>query len=110
MQYLEFHPGEREKSNVVVVSLICLFQIYRLRDYETLYGVKDFIQCRALQRTSPSLEGMGRMHGHKSIGYIGLYKSKTILPLHGPSQVFKRCVEEYSPNDPNEDFQEGLGP
>ena len=44
------------------------------------------------------------------IGYIGLYESKTILPLHGPSQqVFKRCVEEYSPNDPNEDFQKGLG-
>ena len=25
-------------------------------------------------------------------------------------QVFKRCVEEYSPNDPNEDFQEGRSP
>ena len=25
-------------------------------------------------------------------------------------QVFKRCVEEYSPNDPNEDFVEGFSP
>ena len=49
---------------------------------------------------------MERMHRLKSIGYIGLYEPKTILPLHGPSQqVFNRCVEEYSPNDPNEDFQ-----
>lgn len=59
--------------------------------------------CRALQNTFPRME---RMHRLKSIGYIGLYEPKTILPLHGPSQqVFKRCVEEYSPNDPNEDFQ-----
>ncbi|CAK9016738.1 Hypothetical protein SCF082_LOCUS13319 [Durusdinium trenchii] len=26
------------------------------------------------------------------------------------SEVFKRCVEDYSPNDPNEDFHEGPPP